>query len=130
MRHSWNHFNDFDDFDDDDNDNHILFYYYSCATSFINSAYDSLLHTYTVVLTLSREVCISLFYPQSYLTMHYNLFLSHKITQTCSQPPMWRLEWVNRFMILFILSHIYTYLFSSCGIQTCILLAFTVIHGM
>jgi len=67
---------------------HILFYYYSCATSFIGSACDSLVHTYTVVLTLSREVCISLFCPQSYLTLHYILFLSHKVTQTCSQPPI------------------------------------------
>jgi len=89
-------------FNDDDND-YILFYYLSCPTSFIGTAYDSLLHTHTVVFTLSTVVSISLFRPQAYLTSYYSLFLSNKITQTCSQSPILRLGWANRliFLLLF-----------------------------
>jgi len=87
MRHSRSNVKDFND-DDDDDDNNNIFYYFSCPTSFIGTAYESLLHNYTVVFTLSREVCISLFRPPAYLTFYYDLFLSNKITQTCSHSPI------------------------------------------
>ena len=67
MRHSRSNVKDFDDDDDDDDK---LFYYFSYLTSFIGTAYDSLLHKYTFVFTLSRDVCISLFRPQACLTLY------------------------------------------------------------